>query len=150
MTKQFGINSLGQQLKLINILTEKELNAGLQNLTPKLTGTQVAVLMYLNDNRTIVVTQKQIEMTLQLSHPTTRGIIKRLVATGLINTSTAHNDRRQVVLTLSAAGQQFLQYHIDLIEDQLSTVENKLIFGIEPEALQTFRNVLVMMFKNMQ
>lgn len=103
MTDQFFMNSLAQQLKMLNIMIEKEMNHDLRALGINLTGTQVAVLMQLHQNPKQTITQKQIEVALKLSHPTTRGIVKRLVATGLITTTPAPQDQRQVALLLTPA-----------------------------------------------
>lgn len=102
-------NSLGQQLKILNILFEKEMNNGLKQLGISLTGTQTAVLMQVASRDPQQLTQKEVETTLRLSHPTTRGIVKRLVATGSITTIPDATDRRQIILQLTTAGATFLE-----------------------------------------
>lgn len=59
------------------------------------------VLKYLRENQNKMVTQKEIEQYLEVSHPTTVGILKRLESKGFIQTKIIKEGRfsKQVVLT---------------------------------------------------
>jgi hypothetical protein len=59
------------------------------------------VLKYLRENQNKMVTQKEIEQYLEVSHPTTVGILKRLESKGFIQTEIIKEGRfsKQVVLT---------------------------------------------------
>ena len=58
-------------------------------------------LKYLRENQNKMVTQKEIEQYLEVSHPTTVGILKRLESKGFIQTKIIKEGRfsKQVVLT---------------------------------------------------
>ena len=62
---------------------------------------QMYVLKYLRENQNKMVTQKEIEQYLEVSHPTTVGILKRLESKGFIQTEIVKEGRfsKQVVLT---------------------------------------------------
>ena len=66
-----------------------------------LTISQMYVLKYLRENQNKMVTQKEIEQYLEVSHPTTVGILKRLESKGFIQTEIIKEGRfsKQVVLT---------------------------------------------------
>lgn len=124
MPEPFFSNNLGQQLKVLNILFEKDMNNGLKQLGITLTGTQTAVLMQLADRHPQQLTQKEVETTLRLSHPTTRGIVKRLAATGLIDlpTKQGHNKQRQHFANVRR--QQILQRFLN-VGKHFSTLFNR-------------------------
>lgn len=147
MTEEIFLNSLGQQLKVLTILVEKSLNNGLKQLGLNLTGTQVGVLSLVQQRAPI--TQKQIELTLKLSHPTTRGIVKRLVATGLVQTSPQVADQRQIVLTLTTTGQKLMATHAEQLQAQVAQVETQLLTNLTTADQAVLRRLLTQMIQNM-
>ena len=150
MSDKSLIGQLGRRIKMLSILADKKLNNNLDSLGIGLTSNQVAVMMVLHEKQHDEVTQKQIETFLRLSHPTTRGIIKRLDSGGLITTSVSSGDRRQVVLSLTKLGQDFLDKNINRIQDQLGAIEKQLTNGISSSEQELFQEILVKMIKNMQ
>ena len=143
----FGKASIGQKNKLLTVFMEKRLAADLRKLGITLTGTQITVLAYINANGS--VTQKQIELALQLSHPTIRGIVKRLVSAKMIETTVAENDRRQVIIRLSLEGKSFLNEQLDAVQQRVILNESALEKGILQSDLVTFERVLDQMIRNM-
>ena len=143
----FGKASIGQKNKLLTVFMEKRLAADLRKLGITLTGTQITVLAYINANGS--VTQKQIELALQLSHPTIRGIVKRLVSAKMIETTIAENDRRQVIIRLSLEGKSFLNEQLDAVQQRVILNESALEKGILQSDLVTFERVLDQMIRNM-
>lgn len=150
MPEPFFSNNLGQQLKVLNILFEKDMNNGLKQLGITLTGTQTAVLMQLADRHPQQLTQKEVETTLRLSHPTTRGIVKRLAATGLISTTPAADDRRQIVLLLTDKGAAFLNENTARIQSQVTHSEAKLTSQLSTEEKQTLSQLFNKMIVSLE
>ncbi|MGL6207861.1 MAG: MarR family winged helix-turn-helix transcriptional regulator, partial [Lactobacillus panisapium] len=95
------LNQLGPKIKIANTVIEKELNNRFAEMFKKysLTGAQISLLVFLYDSKGRTITQKEIADTFVLSHPTIRGIVKRLEDNNLISTSHLKNDQRQIVLT---------------------------------------------------
>jgi len=147
MATDFFLDSLGQQLKVLNILVEKAMNNGLKQLGLSLTGTQVAVLSLVQQRAPI--TQKQVEVALKLSHPTTRGIVKRLVATGLVQTTAQAADQRQIVLRLTATGQDLMKTNFEQLKAQVVGVESQMVNGLSTTEQATLQQLLMRMIQNM-
>lgn len=147
MATDFFLDSLGQQLKVLNILVEKAMNNGLKQLGLSLTGTQVAVLSLVQQRAPI--TQKQVEVALKLSHPTTRGIVKRLVATGLVQTTAQAADQRQIVLRLTATGQDLMKTNFEQLKAQVAGVESQMVNGLSTAEQATLQQLLMRMIQNM-
>jgi len=147
MATDFFLDSLGQQLKVLNILVEKAMNNGLKQLGLSLTGTQVAVLSLVQQRAPI--TQKQVEVALKLSHPTTRGIVKRLVATGLVQTTSQAADQRQIVLRLTATGQDLMKTNFEQLKAQVVGVESQMVNGLSTAEQATLQQLLMRMIQNM-
>ena len=99
---------IGPQIKTLSILIEKKMNAQLVANGINLTGNQISILAFLYDHQK-TVTQKEIELKFKISHPTVRGIIRRLVALNVVETTTSDQDRRQILLMLSTQGQKFIK-----------------------------------------
>ena len=149
MATPFFKDTLAQQLKMLNLAVEKEMNNGLKALDISLTGTQVAVLMQLYLNTDQPLTQKQVEIALKLSHPTTRGIIKRLVAPGLLQTTPAADDQRQIELRLTPAGTWFMKNHADQIQAQVTQTEDKLVSNMSAADQATLQRLLTTLLTTM-
>lgn len=137
--------TLGSEIKMLSNLIEKNLNQSLP--INHLTGTQTAVLMKVADSP-MPMTQKQLETILKLSHPTTRGIVKRLESQGYLLSVQSAADRRQMELHLTAAGQKLLDEHFDDLQNQLQKVEQQLTQHIAPADLTIFKTVLHQMIDN--
>ncbi len=137
--------TLGSEIKMLSNLIEKNLNQSLP--INHLTGTQTAVLMKVADSP-MPMTQKQLETSLKLSHPTTRGIVKRLESQGYLLSVQSAADRRQMELHLTAAGQKLLNEHLDDLQKQLQKVEQQLTQAIAPADLAIFKTVLHQMINN--
>lgn len=142
MTQLTDDQLIGPKIKVLNTLVEKELNNTLAPLSPTLTGTQVAVLMTLAERPVGTVTQKQMETLLHLSHPTTRGVIKRLAGMNLLYTTKSAVDQRQVVLQLTATGRQFVATNQGRINQATQKVERQLTSRLSPAEQEQFRQLL--------
>ncbi|WEV69653.1 MarR family winged helix-turn-helix transcriptional regulator [Bifidobacterium sp. ESL0775] len=127
-----GGDSLGPLIKVANTLIEKELNNRVASMFEgySLTGPQITLMVYLHDAHGHSVTQREIADRFVLSHPTIRGIVKRLESAGLIKTSQLESDRRQILLELTAEGQRLMDAHIDDIHGVMKQINGKIIDGL--------------------
>ena len=96
------------------------------------------------------VTQKEIELKFKISHPTVRGIIRRLVALNLVETTTSDQDRRQILLILSTQGQKFMKENLKIIQDPAKKMESRLRDNIREPEYEIFQQVLHQMINNLQ
>ncbi|WEV63786.1 MarR family winged helix-turn-helix transcriptional regulator [Bifidobacterium sp. ESL0732] len=135
-----GVDSLGPLIKVANTLIEKELNNRVASMFEgySLTGPQITLMVYLHDAHGHAVTQREIADRFVLSHPTIRGIVKRLEGSGLINTSQLESDRRQILLGLTVEGRRLMDAHINDIHGvmkQINTMITDGLSGAEQEKL---------------
>lgn len=114
-----------------------------------LTGTQISILAFLYDHQK-TVTQKEIELKFKISHPTVRGIIRRLVALNVVETTTSDQDRRQILLMLSTQGQKFMKENLKIIQDPAKKMESRLRDNIRESDYEIFQQVLHQMINNLQ
>lgn len=144
------LNQLGPKIKIANTVIEKELNNRFAELFKKysLTGAQISLLVYLYDSKGRTITQKEIADTFVLSHPTIRGIVKRLEDNGLIATSHLKNDQRQIVLTLSAKGFDLLDENITEIHDIMNKVNERIVAGLTETDVKQLEHILNVIIKN--
>ncbi|MEJ6347981.1 MarR family transcriptional regulator [Holzapfeliella sp. He02] len=101
--------TLGFKIKILNTLFEKYLNHKVSAVVPDLTHTQLSVLMhiYYADNQNIL--QRELEEVMYLSHPTIRGIVKRLNKLSYIECKKISSDKRQTVLELTSKGKSLIK-----------------------------------------
>ncbi|WEV50938.1 MarR family transcriptional regulator [Lactobacillus sp. ESL0731] len=145
------LNRLGPKIKIANTLIEKELNNHFASLFQNysLTGAQISLLVYLYDSKGRTITQKEIADTFVLSHPTIRGIVKRLADNDFIQTAHLQSDQRQIVLTLSAAGFKLIDENITEIHAIMDKINGQIIAGLsiqDVKQLETFLNQIIANF----
>lgn len=96
---------IGFLLKKIDEKLEKHLNASL-NLQG-ITFVQLRVLIFVNESENQPQTQKKIENFLEVSHPTTNGIIKRLEEKDFLRTElTLKNGRMSKNVSITKKGKE--------------------------------------------
>lgn len=136
--------NLGPLIKSANNLIEKELNNQMHDLfvESNLTGPQVALMVYLHESDGREISQKEIETEFSISHPTVRGIVKRLVKQNLITTSTLKSDRRQVILSLSPNGSSLIKKHLLEIYQIMDKINHKITADLSIEEQKKFADIL--------
>lgn len=96
---------IGFLLKKIDEKLEKHLNANLNSLG--ITFVQLRVLIFVNESENQQRTQKEIENFLEVSHPTTNGIIKRLEEKDFLKTEmTLKNGRMSKNVGITKKGKE--------------------------------------------
>lgn len=139
---------IGPNVKILNTLIEKELNNAIGKILPGLTSSQFAILMNLHYSSEPYLIQKDLEKKLHLSHPTIRGIIKRLSLMKLITTSTLTTDRRQIILKLTETGKVFIAEHGYQIEKMVKDLENRLLKSLTKEEKEKFLETIKLIIRN--
>ena len=93
---------LGLLIKIISDDLEKMVNAELNKID--LTLSQGGVIHFLTDKKNHQATQKEIELFLDIAHPTVTGIISRLEEKGLVKSEITINRRLSKTVTLTQKG----------------------------------------------
>ncbi len=105
----------GCLFKKIHIAFESHCNKYLQKYN--LTHSQLSVILYLNKNKDLLITQRDLEAELRLKNPTVTGILKRLEEKNLIYRQINENDKRSKFIKLTEKSQS-------LIEEGSKNMEN--------------------------
>ena len=130
------------------MLVDKRLSNELKKIGLTLTGTQATVMILLFENSDSQILQKQLEQTLMLSHPTIRGIVKRLVTNNLIATTPLIGDKRQICLSLTEKGQSLIAANLPAIKKQVASVEHELLRGFSQTEAKQIRLGLARILSN--
>ena len=138
------LNRIGPKIKIANTLIEKELNKQFAEIFRdySLTGAQISLMIYLYESKARQITQKEVADAFVLSHPTIRGIVKRLEANKLIATSRLENDQRQIVLKLSDKGFNLIDKNIVKIRSIITNVNTRITKGLSDREISELEQVL--------
>ena len=138
------LNRIGPKIKIANTLIEKELNKQFAEIFRdySLTGAQISLMIYLYESKPRQITQKEVADAFVLSHPTIRGIVKRLEANKLIATSRLENDQRQIVLKLSDKGFNLIDKNIVKIRSIMTNVNTRITKGLSDREISELEQVL--------
>ena len=99
-------------------------------------------MIYLYESKARQVTQKEVADAFVLSHPTIRGIVKRLEANKLIVTSRLENDQRQIVLRLSDKGFHLIDKNIAKIRTIMTNINTRITKGLSQQEILNLEQVL--------
>lgn len=136
------IKPIGFIIKLINDSILVQVNSFLKPY--EVTLRQLRILGYLHDNKDKLVTQKELEEELQVSHPTVVGILKRLEKKGLIQTFLNPNKKTMKIVTL-------IEYEAELfknINKEKEKFENKLLTGFTDDEKAQLEEFLIRLHRN--
>lgn len=136
------IKPIGFIIKLINDSILVQVNSFLKPY--EVTLRQLRILGYLHDNKDKLVTQKELEEELQVSHPTVVGILQRLEKKGLIKTFLNPNKKTMKIVTL-------IEYEAKLfknINTEKEKFENKLLAGFTDDEKVQLEEFLIRLHRN--
>ena len=136
------IKPIGFIIKLINDSILVQVNSFLKPYAVTLR--QLRILGYLHDNKDKLVTQKELEEELQVSHPTVVGILQRLEKKGLIKTFLNPNKKTMKIVTL-------IEYEAKLfknINTEKEKFENKLLAGFTDDEKVQLEEFLIRLHRN--
>ena len=135
-------NNTGFYIKRISDYIETDANRALEQYG--ITFSQARVLSFLLKSQDKVTIQKDIEEFLELKHPTVIGILQRMEAKGIIVSSVDPQDKRQKVITLTAAAFELEKAIADHVED----AEQRMAEGMTSEELEEIKRLLYKVYKN--
>lgn len=84
--------------------------------------------------------------SLHVSMPTASGIVHRLVRTGLLRRAPQADDRRQVVVELTAKGRDFFRDFETVIRRRWE----EILLALEPDELAAFHDVITKLLERLQ
>lgn len=143
-------NNIGSKIKILSILVNKDLDKKLKQFSPKLSGTQTITLLYLFEHQDQTVLQTDLAKFLYVSHPTARGIIKRLMKLKLIVVYPLSSDKRQMKIQLSNEGKEFMS-SFDPKMNEIFEQENQLICkGLNRKDIKKFHEILDLSINNLK
>lgn len=135
---------IGFLLKKIDEKLSKKQNAEL-NLDG-ITFPQLRVLLFVNEQERRSTTQKEIETFLDVSHPTTNGIIKRLEEKDLLTTElTVKNGRMSKTVSITYKGNRICQEN-EINKDKMEQNFKNWISKKEYESLE---KILLKLYKKL-
>lgn len=135
-------NNTGFYIKRISEYIEADANRALEQYG--ITCSQARVLTYLLKRQDKVTIQKDIENYFEIKHPTVIGILQRMEAKGLIVSTVDPSDKRQKIITLTDSAFELEKTIADHVED----AEQRMAEGMTKEELDTIKNLLYKVYKN--
>lgn len=135
-------STIGEMVKYLNILIEKQLAQQLESHHTKFTSTQAQVIAYLIHHEDESVHQKDLETVMNLSRPTINGIIKRLMAKDTINLVEDPRDRRSKQIVLTAQTKKDAKAHQKNFEKDQAAIEARITNGLSPAQVAAFKDAL--------
>ena len=134
---------IGYLIKNIHDKLKAKADADLKHYN--LTLAQSRVLAYLHSNGG-QATQKEIEVFLEVSHPTVVGIVSRMEQNGHVTSRIDEQDKRNKIVKLTEAAESLV---MDMEQD-ISANEQKMLASLSDEDAQCLREMLLAVYKNLE
>lgn len=134
---------VGYLIKNINDKLKVKADADLKN--SNLTLAQSRVLAFL-DSRGGQATQKEIEVYLEVSHPTVVGIISRMEKNGHLNCWIDEKDKRNKIVALTEQAKALGKE----MEQQILSNEKKLLASLSEDDIKKLKQMLLTMYNNLE
>lgn len=134
---------IGYLIKNINDKLKVKADADLKH--SKLTLTQSRVLAFL-DSKGGQATQKEIEVYLEVSHPTVVGIISRMQKNGHLRCWVDETDRRNKVVALTEQARSFGEE----MEQKIVANEKMLLASLSEDDVKKLKQMLLVMYNNLE
>ena len=130
------------KIKILNTCIEGSMNREFEEYG--LTYNQVTIIGILSKNKDCRIVQKDLEKILGLAHPTVSGILKRMEANGWISCSSAKEDGRLKVISLTPNADEM----VELVENKVKTFHKRYLQGLTNEEIQSLENIIDKMTNN--
>lgn len=134
---------IGYLIKNINDKLKVKADADLKH--SNLTLSQSRVLAFL-DNQGGQATQKEIEVYLEVAHPTVVGIISRMEQNGHLRCWVDETDKRNKIVALTEQAKALGEE----MEQRLSANEEKLLASFSEEEIKKLRQMLLTIYHNLE
>lgn len=134
---------IGYLIKNINDKIKSRADADLKN--HNLTLSQSRVIAYLSRNGG-EATQKEIEVFLDIAHPTVVGIISRMERNGYIICTADAKNRRNKLVKLTG---QAVSVRSDILQ-RIDQHEEQMLQGLSPEDVENLKRMLTVIYQNVE
>lgn len=134
---------IGYLIKNINDKLKVKADADLKRYN--LTLTQSRVFAFLN-SKGGQSTQKEIELFLEVSHPTVVGIVSRMEQNGYVTSRIDGNDKRNKIVKLT---EQAEALGMDM-EHSILANERKMLASLSNDDIERLREMLLVIYKNLE
>ena len=134
---------IGYLIKNINDKLKVKAEADLKRYN--LTLTQSRVFAFLNSKGN-QATQKEIEVFLEVSHPTVVGIVSRMEQNGYVTSWIDRNDKRNKIVKLTKQAEAL---GMDM-EHRILSNERKMLASLSDEDIEQLREMLLTIYKNLE
>ena len=134
---------IGYLIKNIHDKLKTKADADLKQYN--LTLAQSRVFAFLHNNGGLA-TQKEIEVFLEVSHPTVVGIVSRMEQNGHVTSWIDDQDRRNKIVKLTETAKAL---GIDM-EHDISANEQKMLSSLSEADIECLREMLLTIYKNLE
>lgn len=134
---------VGYLIKNINDKLKTRADSDLMKLNLTLTQSRVLALLI---NAGGVSTQKEIEMFLEVSHPTVVGIITRMEQKGYVKCYFDQKDRRNKIVEITDIAKDLGSS----LEEQINKNGQRMLKSLSEEEVKKLKEMLTIIYKNME
>lgn len=134
---------IGYLIKNINDKLKAKADADFKRYNLTLAQSRVFAFLHSNGGQ---ATQKEIEVFLEVSHPTVVGIVSRMEQNGHVTSWIDENDKRNKIVKLTEAAEAL---SMDM-EHNISANEQKMLTSLSVEDIERLRELLLVVYKNLE
>ena len=134
---------IGYLIKNINDKLKVKADADLKQYNLTLAQSRVFAFLHTNGGQ---ATQKEIEVFLEVSHPTVVGIVSRMEQNGHVTTWIDEQDKRNKIVKLT---EQAETLGMDM-EHDISVNEEKMLSSLSEPDVEHLREMLLTIYKNLE
>ena len=134
---------IGYLSKNINDKLKAKADADLKQYNLTLAQSRVFAFLHTNGGQ---ATQKEIEVFLEVSHPTVVGIVSRMEQNGHVTTWIDEQDKRNKIVKLT---EQAKALGMDM-EHDISANEQKMLSSLSDADIEHLREMLLTIYKNLE
>lgn len=134
---------IGYLIKNINDKLKVKADADLKHYHLTLVQSRVLVFLHSNGGQ---ATQKEIEVFLEVSHPTVVGIVSRMEQNGHVTTWVDDHDKRNKIVKLTKQAESL---GMDM-EHNIFANEQKMLSSLSDTDIERLRELLLAVYKNLE
>ena len=134
---------IGYLIKNINDKLKAKADADLKHCNLTLAQSRVFAFLHRNDGQ---ATQKEIEVFLDVSHPTVVGIVSRMEQNGHVISWFDEHDKRNKIVRLTNQAQAL---GMDM-EQNIKSNEKQMLASLTDEDIERLRELLLVVYKNLE
>ena len=134
---------IGYLIKNINDKLKAKADADFKHYNLTLAQSRVLAFLHSNGGQ---ATQKEIEVFLEVSHPTVVGIVSRMEQNGHVTSRIDEQDKRNKIVKLTEAAEAL---GMDMEQDVFAN-EQKMLDSLSAEDVERLREMLLAVYKNLE